>query len=141
MASRVTRKGTLLVAAIGDLPTITGLLLTGMGERNEKGVKNFMIVERNTTDEEIEQALRSYLARPDIGIVLISQGSAERVRHVIVEHQATIPTILEIPGDDAPYDPEKDTIVVRAACILWGGDVGRERLKQMAASMKAGSSK
>lgn len=86
MASRVTRKGTLLVAAIGDLPTITGLLLTGMGERNEKGVKNFLIVERNTTDEEIEQNLRSFLARPDIGIVLISQGSAERVRHVIVEH-------------------------------------------------------
>ena len=138
MASRITRKGTLLVAAIGDSPTITGLLLTGMGERNEKGLKNFLIVERNTSDEEIDTTLRGFLSRPDIGIVLISQGAAERVRNVIIEHEATIPTILEIPGDDAPYDPEKDTIVVRAACILWGGDTGRERLKQMTASMKAG---
>ena len=129
MATRVSRKGTLLVAAIADLPTITGLLLTGMGERNEKGVKNFLAIERNTTDEEIDQTLRGFLARSDIGIVLISQGAAERVRNVIVEHESILPTILEIPGDDAPYDPEKDTIVVRAACILWGGDVGRERLK------------
>ena len=100
-----------------------------MGERNDRGVKNFMIIERNTTDEEIDTTLRGFLNRPDVGIVLISQGAAERVRNVIVEHEATIPTILEIPGDDAPYDPEKDTIVVRAAKILWGGDTGIEKLK------------
>ena len=136
MASRPVRKGTLLVAAIGDASTITGLLLTGMGERNDRGLKNFMIIERNTTDEEIDQTLRGFLARPDIGIVLISQGAAERVRNVIVEHEQTIPTILEIPGDDAPYDPEKDTIVVRAAKILWGGDTGVEKLKSMTAALK-----
>ena len=136
MASRPVRKGTLLVAAIGDSSTITGLLLTGMGERNDRGLKNFMIIERNTTDEEIDACMRSFLARPDIGIVLISQGAAERIRNVIVEHEATIPTILEIPGDDAPYDPEKDTIVVRAAKILWGGDTGVEKLKSMTAALK-----
>ena len=126
---RANRKGTLLVAAIGDASTITGLLLTGMGERNEKGQQNFMIIERDTTDEQIDVCLRAYLARPDIGIVLISQGAAERVRNVIVEHEAIIPTILEIPGDDTPYDADKDTIVVRAAKILWGGDTGVEKLK------------
>ena len=36
MSGRVVRKGTLLVGAIGDASTITGLLLTGMGERNER---------------------------------------------------------------------------------------------------------
>ena len=46
MATTTKRKGTLLVSAIGDSATITGLLLTGMGERNAKGVSNFMIVER-----------------------------------------------------------------------------------------------
>lgn len=129
MSGRVVRKGTLLVGAIGDASTITGLLLTGMGERNEREQQNFMIVERNTTDEEIDTTLRGFLARPDMGIILISQGAAERVRNVIVEHEATIPTILEIPGDDAPYDPEKDTVVVRAAMILWGGDTGKEKLR------------
>ena len=48
---------------------------------------------------------------------------------MIVEHEETIPTILEIPGDDAPYDPEKDSVVVRAAKILWGGDAGADKLK------------
>ena len=107
-----------------------------MGERNERGQQNFMIVERNTTDEEIDATLRAYLTRPDIGIILISQGAAERVRNVIVEHEAVIPTILEIPGDDSPYDAEKDTIVVRAAKILWGGDTGVDKLKTMIASSK-----
>lgn len=45
-----------------------------------------MIVERNTTDEDISKTFREFLARPDIGIVLISQGCAERVRNVIIEH-------------------------------------------------------
>ena len=67
-----TRKGTLLVAAIGDASTSTGLLLTGMGERNERGVQNFLIVERDTTDEQIDKSLRGFLGRADIGIVLIS---------------------------------------------------------------------
>lgn len=57
---------------------------------------------------------------------------------MIIEHEETIPTILEIPGDDAPYDPEKDTIVVRAAMILWGGDVGVEKLKQLSEAVKNG---
>jgi len=138
MSAKPSRKGTLLVAAIGDASTITGLLLTGMGERNERGQQNFFIVERNTTDEEIDGQLRGYLSRPDIGIILISQGAAERVRNVIVEHEETIPTILEIPGDDAPYDPEKDTTVVRAAMILWGGDTGKEKLKQLSEAVKNG---
>ena len=133
-------KRTYLIAVIGDQPTVTGLLLTGMGQR-KGGKQNFLIVERGTTDDDIDQALRGFLARPDIGIVLISQGAAERVRNVIIEHEAIIPTILEIPGDDAPYDPEKDTIVVRAACILWGGDTGRERLKVMNQNMKSGAAK
>ena len=135
MATVPKRKGTLLVSAIGDSSTITGLLLTGMGERNHKGVSNFMIVERDTTDEDIEKCLRGFIARNDIGIILISQGAAERVRNVIVEHEETIPTILEIPGDESAYDPEKDTIVSRAAAMLWGLDTGKEKLKQMTAAM------
>ena len=70
MASRSNR--TMVVAAIGDASTITGLLLTGMGERNDRGVQNFMIVERDTKDEDIDKTLRGFLHRPDVGIILIS---------------------------------------------------------------------
>lgn len=113
-------KGTLLVAAICDQATLTGLLLTGMGERNLKGQTNFLVVDKEVTDAQIEEKLRQMLGREDVGIVLISQNIAERVRQVIIEHEAVIPTILEIPSKDSPYEPEKDTVVVRAASILWG---------------------
>ena len=115
MAQQGKQRGTLLVAAIGDSTTITGLLLSGMGERNLKGQTNFLIVNKDTTDQQIEDALRGYLARPDIGIVLISQDCALRVRNVIVEHEEVIPTILEIPSKSTPYEADKDTIVLRAA--------------------------
>ena len=134
MAIRV--KGTLLMAVIGDESTVTGLLLTGMGERNTKGETNFFIVEKDTTDQEIEETMRKYLERSDIGIILISQNVAERVRNIIVEHEKVIPTILEIPSKGTPYEPEKDTIVVSAASKLWGMDVGMEKLQQMQASLK-----
>ena len=121
-------KGTLLVAAIGDRTTITGLLLTGMGERNVKNQANFMIVDKDTKDEDIEKTLREFLDRHDIGIILISQNCAERVRNIIVEHEKVLPTILEIPSKDSPYEADKDTIVRRAAAILWGSDTGMEKL-------------
>ena len=121
-------KGTLLVAAIADRTTITGLLLTGMGERNLKNQTNFLIVDKDTNDETIETTLRGFLERHDIGIILISQNCAERVRNIIVEHEKVLPTILEIPSKDTPYEADKDTIVRRAAAILWGSDTGMEKL-------------
>ena len=56
------------------------------------------------------------------------------MRNTIVEHEKIMPTILEIPSKDNPYDPEKDTIVQRAAGILWGADTGSEKLKEMMAA-------
>ena len=134
--SKFGAKGTLLVSAIGDRTTITGLLLTGMGERNMKNQTNFLIVDKDTDDETIETTLRSFLERTDIGIVLISQNIAERVRNIIVEHTKVLPTILEIPSKDTPYEADKDTIVKRAAAILWGSDTGMEKLQQMQAGLK-----
>ena len=134
--SKFGAKGTLLVSAIGDRTTITGLLLTGMGERNMKNQTNFLIVDKDTDDETIETNLRSFLERTDIGIVLISQNVAERVRNIIVEHNKVLPTILEIPSKDTPYEADKDTIVKRAASILWGSDTGMEKLQQMQAGLK-----
>ena len=134
--SKFGAKGTLLVSAIGDRTTITGLLLTGMGERNMKNQTNFLIVDKDTDDETIETNLRSFLERTDIGIVLISQNVAERVRNIIVEHNKVLPTILEIPSKDTPYEADKDTIVKRAAAILWGADTGMEKLQQMQAGLK-----
>ena len=73
------------------------------------------------------------LARDDIGIILIAQSLAERIRDQIVEHQKDetkiLPTIMEIPSKDAPYDPTKDGMLVSAATKLFGAEAGLEKLK------------
>lgn len=132
MASKSQK--TLLIAVIADATTVTGLLLTGMGERSKKGDTNFLIVDKEMADATIETTLRGFLDRDDIGIVLIAQNVAERVRNTIVEHQKAIPTILEMPAKEVPYEADKDTVVMRAAQILWGADSGIEKLKEMTAA-------
>ena len=77
--------------------------------------------------------MEKWLKREDIGIVMISQSLAERVRNMIVEHEKDeeklLPTILEIPAKDAPYDPTKDGMLVAAAAKLFGMEAGLEKLK------------
>jgi hypothetical protein len=40
-----------------------------------------------------------------------------------------IPTILEIPSKDPPYQPEKDALLISAASKLFGADNISEKLK------------
>lgn len=70
-------KGSLLVGVIGDEATVTGFLLTGIGERNKKGEANFLIVTKDTTLSQIETAFSRMLAREDMGIIMISQNIAQ----------------------------------------------------------------
>ncbi|CAG2116259.1 unnamed protein product [Medioppia subpectinata] len=46
-----------------------------------------------------------------IDIILINQNVAELIRHAIDAHTAPVPSILEIPSKDHPYDPNKDSIL------------------------------
>lgn len=119
----------LTIAVIGDEPTVTGLLLTGMGERNKKGETNYLIVTKDTTLSQIETAFKTYIERDDVGIVLISQNVAEMIRNLIAEYTGIVPTVLEIPSKDHPYEADKDSILIKAARILYGGDAAEAKLK------------
>ena len=57
MAKNLGKERSLLVSVIADATTVTGLLLTGIGERNAKGQQNFMIVDQDTNVEMIEAQL------------------------------------------------------------------------------------
>lgn len=73
---------------------------------------------------EIEDAFTDFTSRPDMGVLLINQSVraerpnvcaihnqiADRIRHLLDTYSATIPTILEIPSKDAPYDASKVTL-------------------------------
>ena len=79
-------KTRLIMSIIADEPTVTGFLLTGMGQRDNQGRTNYYMTNKETTDEELEAVLCGYITDPKMGIVFISQNQAERVRNIIVEH-------------------------------------------------------
>ena len=70
MAEAFTKKS-LLVAVIADESTVTGFLLTGIGQRGKNGEQNFMICNKDTSDQALEEGFAKLIARDDIGIILI----------------------------------------------------------------------
>jgi V-type H+-transporting ATPase subunit F len=85
--------------------------LAGVGHRTAEG-SNFLIVKPDTPLQMVEETFTKYTNRADIGIILINQHVANEIRHVLKDYNATIPTVLEIPSKEHPYDPEQDYIMV-----------------------------
>eukprot|EP01035_Chromulina_nebulosa_P027606 gene27606-36330_t len=110
-----------LIAVIGDEDTVVGFLLAGIGHRTTEG-QNFLVVKSDTERAVIEDTFNQFGNRNDIGIILINQHIANEIRHVLSEYNKTIPTVLEIPSKDQPYDPEKDYIMQRVNLYI-GGNV------------------
>ncbi|KAK2000111.1 V-type proton ATPase subunit F [Colletotrichum falcatum] len=115
MASQADMKDRQFLAVIGDEDSVTGLLLAGIGHVSTGAdqQKNFLVVDGKTDTSAIESAFESFTTRKDIGIVLINQHVADRIRHRVDTYTAAFPTILEIPSKDHPYDPEKDSVLRR----------------------------
>ena len=68
-----------LMGVIGDEDTCVGFLLGGVGELNKNRQPNFLVVDKNTEIQEIEDTLKSFIRREDISIILINQNVAEEV--------------------------------------------------------------
>uniref|UniRef100_A0A0K0F590 V-type proton ATPase subunit F n=1 Tax=Strongyloides venezuelensis TaxID=75913 RepID=A0A0K0F590_STRVS len=107
-----------IVSVIGNEDTIVGFLLGGIGKIDKCNRKNFFIVEKDTKPSEVEEAFISFTERDDIAIILITQHVAESIRSVVDNYTKCIPTVLEIPSKEMPYDPSKDSILNRAQGIL-----------------------
>ncbi|ROT40600.1 vacuolar ATP synthase subunit F [Sodiomyces alkalinus F11] len=103
------------LAVIGDEDSVTGLLLAGIGHVTTTAdqQKNFLVVDSKTETSAIEAAFDSFTERKDIGIVLINQHVADRIRYRVDTYTAAFPAVLEIPSKDHPYDPEKDSVLRR----------------------------
>ncbi|KAI1298809.1 ATPase, V1 complex, subunit F [Xylaria venustula] len=115
-ASQADYKDRQFLAVIGDEDSVTGLLLAGIGHVTNPpdSQKNFLVVDNKTETSAIEAAFESFTTeRKDIGIVLINQHVADKIRHRIDTYTAAFPTILEIPSKEHPYDPEKDSVLRR----------------------------
>ena len=53
---------------------------------------------------------------------LISKQVAAQIRHLLDDYSKTIPTVLEMPSKDMPYDPAQDYIMQRVSAMLNTGD-------------------
>ncbi|SPO39339.1 probable VMA7 - H+-ATPase V1 domain 14 kDa subunit, vacuolar [Pseudozyma flocculosa] len=103
-----------LVALIADEDSTTGLLLAGIGNVDEAGEKNFYIVDNTTSVSDIEEAFNRYTQeRKDVGILLINQHIADKIRPIVDRYTQAFPALLEIPSKDHPYDPAKDSVLKR----------------------------
>lgn len=69
----------------------------------------------------IERTFREFTERADVGIILINQHVANEIRSTLRDYTKMIPTVLEIPSKDIPYDPEKDYVMQRVSMVLGGG--------------------
>jgi V-type H+-transporting ATPase subunit F len=119
MAQRVRMKdGGSLVAIIADEDTIAGFLLAGVGSAERGKNQNFLAVTTKTAKNQIEDAFKKFTSRDDIGVLLISQDIAEVIRHLLDDYEQLLPTVLEIPSKDHPYDPTKDGIMQRIKRML-----------------------
>merc|ERR1711860_268243 len=98
-----------------------GMVLAGVGHVDGAGKKNFMVVDSKTNTREIEEMFHDLTTRKDICMVLITQGVADMIRLAADNYGASgqvVPTILEIPSKEPPYDPRKDSIMQRVAFFM-----------------------
>ena len=118
-----------LVGVIGDEDTVTGFVLAGVGDVDERRRRNFLVVDDDTTEAAIREKFNELVARGDVAVVLVSQHVADRVRPLLYARAAsgaTVPAVLEIPSKDAPYDATRDAVLSRAQRALGRGDEDEE---------------
>jgi V-type H+-transporting ATPase subunit F len=107
-----------LIAIIGDEDTVTGFLLTGIGDRSTRE-PTYFVVRRDTTDAAIAQVFEHFtVRREDVGMVLITQNVANRIRGSIEAYEGRVPAVIEIPSKDQVYDPRQDTLMQRVQRLL-----------------------
>lgn len=106
------------MAIIGDEDTVTGFLLTGIGQMEADKTNNFLVVRPKTTIEEIEKAFLNFSQRDDVAVLLINQHIAKEIRHLIDKHDRPLPAIVEIPSKDHPYKPDEDVVFKRVSNLL-----------------------
>jgi len=114
-----------LLGIIGDEDTVTGFLLTGVGQSSAAG-KNYFVVKKDTKASVIGEAFKDLTSKNEIAIIMINQHIANDIRHLVnnyskVDNKTKVgrkKIILEIPSKDHPYVPAKDPIMKRVMLKL-----------------------
>jgi V-type H+-transporting ATPase subunit F len=80
------------------------------------------VVNNKTKQVDIEDTFKRLSSRKDMAIILINQHVANLIRHLVTVHvdSGAIPTVLEIPSKEHPYDPSKDPMMQQVLHLLGG---------------------
>eukprot|EP00931_Biecheleriopsis_adriatica_P118779 TRINITY_DN940_c0_g1_i7.p1 TRINITY_DN940_c0_g1~~TRINITY_DN940_c0_g1_i7.p1 ORF type:complete len:135 (+),score=37.05 TRINITY_DN940_c0_g1_i7:90-494(+) len=119
--SKFITQNDMKLGLIADEDTVTGMLLAGVGHVDGQGKKNFLVVDSKIHVKEVEDKFHELTSRKDISMVLVTQDCAEMIRKTVDDYTnggKVIPTVLEIPSKDTPYDPRKDSVMQRVAFFL-----------------------
>ncbi|CAE8618453.1 unnamed protein product [Polarella glacialis] len=119
--TKIITQNDMKVGLIGDEDTVTGMVLAGIGHVDGQGKKNFMVVDSKVHRKDIEDKFLELTERKDIAMILITQGCAEEIRMSVDAYAKSgkvVPTVMEIPSKDQPYDPRKDSVMQRVAFFL-----------------------
>ncbi|KAG8457907.1 hypothetical protein KFE25_011973 [Diacronema lutheri] len=106
---------------IGDDDTITGMLLAGCGNVDEKRNSNFLVVDAKTSHAQIEEAFNKFTKDPRISILVINQYIAHEMRGTLdkwAELGEKRPAILEVPSKEHPYEKALDPVYQRTKLLL-----------------------
>jgi V-type H+-transporting ATPase subunit F len=109
------------IGVIADEDTVAGMVLAGIGHIDGNGRKNFLVVDSKTHIQQISEKFHDLTTRKDIAMIFITQGCADQIRTDVTnycEGEAVIPTVLEIPSKEQPYNPHKDPIMQRVSIFL-----------------------
>ncbi|XP_020814422.1 uncharacterized protein LOC110188857 [Drosophila serrata] len=90
----------LRIAVIAEAEVTLGFLLAGIGYHSEK-FRNYMIVDSETTQEELEKFFHTVYYKSNMGLILIDFDTAKRLRTVMANRTHLLPVIMTVPNKDS----------------------------------------
>ncbi len=83
----------------------------------------FPVPPPETTREATEAAFTSYLARGDVGLIIINAPIADTIRSAILAHTDKVPMVLEIPSSGGATKGATQDPIMRRVLQMLGQDV------------------
>ncbi|XP_016966542.1 uncharacterized protein LOC108035397 [Drosophila biarmipes] len=99
----------LRIAIMADAEVTLGFLLAGVGYQKDR-FRNYMMVESETAQEDLEQFFLAVYRRTNIGIIILDYNTTKRLRSQIQRCHQLLPVLVTVPNKSSltTYLDKKD---------------------------------
>ncbi|KAI8034497.1 hypothetical protein M5D96_012771 [Drosophila gunungcola] len=87
----------LRIAIMADPEVTLGFLLAGVGYQKDR-FRNYMMVESETLQEDVEQFFLTVYRKPHIGIIILDYDTNLRLRTVLQRCHQMLPILITVPN-------------------------------------------